>query len=272
MGFSKTWAIVVVAMGMVAAGCGSDSTTASSSSKATTTTLASHGASSGATGQITVLAAASLTEAFTDEKAAFEKANPKASVTLSFGASSALVQQIQAGAPADVIATADTTSIQPLTTASLIDAPTTFARNSLEILVPADNPAKIGSLTDLAKPGVKVDLCATQVPCGKFAEQILTGAKLAVTPVSYEQDVKSVVTKVTSGEVDAGIVYVTDGLAAGSHATTIKIPTALNAIAVYPAAAVKASANLATAKAFVTFVASAAGEKLLKARGFLPPQ
>jgi molybdate transport system substrate-binding protein len=193
-------------------------------------------------------------------------------VTLSFGASSALVQQVQAGAPADVIATADTTSIAPLTTANLIGPTTTLARNRLEILVPKDNPAKITSLADLGKPGVKLDLCATQVPCGKFAEQILTGAKIAVTPVSYEQDVKSVVTKVTTGEVDAGIVYVTDGLAAGPQAKVVAIPTAENAIATYPAAVIKASANSATAAAFIAFVASPAGEKLLKARGFLPPQ
>ncbi len=254
----------VLAAAVVLAACGS-----SSSSSGTTTTAAPKAA--GVSGSITVLAASSLTEVFGDEKVAFEKANPKATVTFSFGASSALVQQVQAGAPADVIATADTTSIQPLTTANLIGAPTTFARNRLEILVPPSNPAKITSLADLAKPGVKLDLCAAQVPCGKFAAQILSAAKINVQPVSYEPDVKSVVTKVTTGEVDAGIVYVTDGLAAGSQAKAIAIPDAQNAIATYPAAVISSSKESATAKAFIAFVASPAGEKLLKARGFLPP-
>jgi molybdate transport system substrate-binding protein len=247
----------------MATGCGSSDAKPASTK---TTTVP------GPSGSITVLAAASLTEAFTAEKTAFEHANPKATVSLSFGASSALVQQVQSGAPADVIATADTTSIAPLTTAGLIGATTTIARNRLEILVPANNPANIKTLADVAKPGVKLDLCAVQVPCGKFAAQILSAAKLSVTPVSYEQDVKGVVTKVTTGEVDAGIVYVTDGLAAGSQAQVVPIPTAQNAIATYPAAVVKATANSATAQAFVAFVASPAGEKVLKARGFLPPQ
>lgn len=202
---------------------------------------------------------------------AFTALHPGVTVISNFGASSALVQQIQNGAPADVVATADVKSVGTLVDAKLVDAPTTFVKNKLEIIVPTGNPAKIAGLADLAKPSVKVALCAEQVPCGKFAKQILTAAGLAVTPVTLEENVKGVVTKVTTGEVDAGIVYVTDAKAAAGKADGIEIPDAQNATAEYPISTVTATKNNAAAKAFVAFVTSKAGQAILTKFGFAAP-
>lgn len=221
-------------------------------------------------GSITVSAAASLTEAFTTLKAGFEKAHPGSKIKLNIGASSMLVDQIQQGAPADVIATADTKSLGTLVASGKVGKPETFARNRLAILVEKGNPKHVRSLADLARSDVVLVLCAPEVPCGKFAAQALARAHVAAQPKSFEDNVKAVVNRVTLGEADAGLVYVSDVVAAGGKAEGIPIPDDQNAVASYPIAVVKGSANQVTDRAFVAYVRSRAGQAVLEKDGFLP--
>src|SRR5207248_7674184 len=177
---------------------------------------------------------------------------------------------IARGAPADVLASADTASMDKLTQAGLNGtAPVVFANNLLAIIVAPGNPKAITRVADLAKPDLEVVLCAEQVPCGKYAKQIFATARVTVTPVSLEQNVKGVVTKVTTGEADAGIVYTTDIKAAG--ATAVEIPAAMNVMAQYPIASVKASTNAAADKAFIDFVTGSHGQAILEKYGFAQP-
>jgi len=223
-------------------------------------------------GNITVFAAASLTDAFNEIGAAFTKAYPQAKTTFSFDASSALVQQITQGAPADLFASADQANMDKLTKASLNGGPPqVFANNLLGIIVPAGNPKGVTGVQDLSRPDLKVVLCADGVPCGTYAKQILTTAGVTVNPVSLEQNVKGVVTKVTTGEADAGIVYVTDIAAAGSKAAGVEIPKDINVVAVYPIAPTKTSQNTAVDQAFIGFVLGSQGQAILDKYGFLPP-
>jgi molybdate transport system substrate-binding protein len=241
---------------------------------AATTTAASAATVAAPTlkGQITVFAASSLTAAFTDLGVAFTKAHPETTVTFSFDASSALVTQITQGAPADVFASADTANMDKLTSAALTaSTPVVFATNALSIIVPAGNPKGIKALDDLANAKLKVVLCDPTVPCGKYAKQSLDAAKVAVTPVSLEQNVKGVVTKVTTGEADAGIVYVTDVKAAGDKASGVDIPPAVNVVAKYPIAGIKSSTHQDIAAAFIAFVTSPEGRAILATSGFGKP-
>jgi molybdate transport system substrate-binding protein len=265
------------ALGLLAASCGSDgsssdTTSAADTEAAATEAPATEAAAPTVSGDITVFAAASLTDSFTKIGDAFTKANPDAKVTFSFDASSALVQQIAQGAPADVFASADQASMDRLTTAGLAGtAPAIFATNLLAIIVPKGNPKGITGVADLAKPDLKVVLCAPEVPCGKYATQILTSANVSVTPVSLAQNVKGVVTPVTAGEADAGIVYVTDVRAAGARAEAVDIPTSINVVASYPIATVKTSTKQDVDQAFMDYVLGDEGQAILKEDGFLPP-
>ena len=223
-------------------------------------------------GEVVVFAASSLTESFTALGKAFEVAHPGTKVTLSFGASSTLVQQVIEGAPADVFASADTNNMKKLTDAGQATGqPVVFARNRLAIIVPKGNPKQIASLADLTKPGAIVALCAENVPCGNFAKQALTKAGLTVTPKSYEDNVKGVVTKAVLGEIDAGIVYATDVQASAGKAEGVTIPDDQNIIASYPIVATARTTHTALAKAFVDFVSGADGRATLAAAGFLAP-
>lgn len=219
------------------------------------------GASPG--GPITVFAAASLTEAFSDLQTGL-------AVTYSFGGSGALATQIQQGAPADVVATADASTMQRLDAAGLVETPVTFAANALEILVAPGNPKGVRTLADLARPDVKVVLGDDNVPAGKYAVQALQAAGSVVRPVSKETDVKAAVAKVTLGEADATIVYVTDVLAAGTKGQGVEIPAATNVPAEYRIAVVKGAGHHAAAEAFVDDVVSATGQAVLHQHGFLP--
>jgi molybdate transport system substrate-binding protein len=216
----------------------------------------------------TVFAAASLTESFTAIGAAFTAKHPGEHASFSFGASSALATQVEQGAPADVIATADEVTMKKLVDAGLVDAPHTFAKNRLAIAVERKNPKGVHGLADLAKPELKVVLAAEQVPVGRYARQVLAAAKVTLTPVSLEPDVKAVLTKVALGEADAGIVYATDVKASKGKVDGVEIPEAQNAVAVYPIAVSKHAANPAAAKAFVEFVLSAEGRAILERFGF----
>ena len=261
--------VFLAVFGIALAACGDDSASSAGSTGAPATTAVPVTSLSGG---ITVFAAASLTDAFNDIGSAFTAANPDAKVTFSFDASSALVQQITQGAPADVFASADTSNMDKLTSAGLNGTePVVFATNLLAIIVPKGNPAGITGVADLAKPDIKVVACAPEVPCGKYAAQVFDAAKITVNPVSQEQNVKGVVTKVTAGEADAGIVYITDVMAAGDKAEGVTIPSDINVVAKYPIASVKASTHADVDQAFIDFVLGSEGQQILAKYGFKAP-
>ncbi|WP_371547835.1 molybdate ABC transporter substrate-binding protein [Streptomyces sp. NBC_00554] len=224
------------------------------------------------TGTVTVFAAASLKESFTTLGKEFEEAHPGTKVTFSFGGSDTLAASITGGAPADVFASAS-----PKTMAIVTDAkdasgtPATFARNQLEIATLPGNPDKIASLKDLTKSGLKVVLCDKTVPCGAAAQKALDASGLKLTPVSYEQDVKSALTKVELKEADAAVVYKTDVNAAGDKVEGVDFPESADAINDYPITLLKDAPNAAAAKAFIALVQSAEGQQVLTAAGFLKP-
>ncbi len=231
----------------------------------------SGGASNAVTGAVTVFAAASLTGSFTDIAKKFEAARPGSKVTLNFGASSALALQIEQGAPADVFASASPRNMTQVITAKAATTSTTFARNSMQLAVPPGNPAAVTGVPDLARPGVKVALCQSQVPCGVTAQQIFDKAGVTVRPVTLERDVKSALIKVETGEVDAAVVYRTDVRSAGEKVEGIEIPDALNASTEYPIGVLNAARNPAAAQAFTDYVLSGAGQDVLAAAGFEKP-
>ena len=243
----------------------------SASESATTSAGSAPISSAAASGSITVFAAASLTGTFTDLGKQFEAANPGVTVTFSFAASSALATQINSGAPADVFASASTKNMDQVVAAGGASDPQNFAKNVMEIAVPPTNPGKVTGVDSLANTSVKTAVCQPQVPCGVVAAQVFKNAGVTVKPVTLEPDVKSVLSKVQLGEVDAGMVYVTDVQAAGDKVKGVEIPDDVNASTNYPIAPLTKSANSATAKAFVEYVLSPAGEKVLAAAGFQAP-
>ena len=254
-------------LGLVTAACGDDDERVFPS--ATT-----DGTASGdiASGDITVFAAASLTDAFTELGDAFTAANPDASVTLNFASSSDLAVQIGEGAPADVFASADQPNMAKLTDgAGTIEAPEVFATNRLEIIVEPGNPLEIAGVADLADPDLIFVTAAPDVPIGRYAAEVLASAAVEVTPKSLEENVKAIVTKVVLGEADAGIVYATDVRAAGSDAEGVEIPSELNVIANYPIAVPSGSAKPESAAAFIDFVLSPEGQAILASFGFGSP-
>ncbi len=219
-------------------------------------------------GDITVFAAASLTEAFTAIGHAFHSAHPSTHVTFSFGGSSALAQQILNGAPADVFASASNTNMQQVLEGGTAAKARSFIRNRLIVVMPPGNPAHIRSLADLAKPDVKLAVCQAQVPCGAAAAAVFSAAHVRIRPVTYEADVKSVLTKVELGEVDAGVVYVSDAHSAAKSVTALAIPRSINAATTYPIALLRASTHTKVAQAFINFVLSRKGAAALTAAGF----
>jgi len=258
---------VSLALGSLAlAGCGSGSTATASGS-----TPEPGSSSLAVTGTITVLAAASLQEAFTTLGKQFEAAHPGTTVRLSFGASSALALQITEGAPADVFASASAANMKQVTDAQDATQAVPFASNVMEIAVPPDNPAAISNVDDLARAGIKIALCQPQVPCGSTARQVFAKAGITVAPVTLEADVKSTLAKVQTGEVDAGVVYVTDVRAAGTKVKGIEIPSRINASTSYPIATLSHASNAGGAQAFVDYVLSADGQAVLTADGFAKP-
>jgi len=219
---------------------------------------------------ITVAAASSLTGAFTEAKAQFEADNPGTTINLSFGGSSSLAQQINDGVPIDVFASADNENMQKVS-AEISGRPATFTTNTLEIMVARGNPLGITSLGDLARPGLIYVTCAPEVPVGKYASGVLARAGVVVTPSSLEPDVKGIVTKITSGEADAGIVYTTDVSAAGDRATGVAIPMKQNLLASYPIARMQRANGNATAEAWIDFIKGSPGQSILTRFGFVAP-
>jgi molybdate transport system substrate-binding protein len=265
-----TVVLAAVAAASITAACGSSSSGSASSSTAPPSASAS---ASGAavTGTVKVLAAASLTGAFTTLGKQFEAAHPGTTIKLSFGASSALALQITQGAPADVFASASPKNMQQVVKAGGATTSTNFAKNVMEIAVPPSNPANVTGVDDLAKSSVKVALCEPQVPCGATAQEVFTNAKITVKPVTLEADVKSTLAKVETDEVDAGVVYVTDVLSAGTKVKGVVIPADVNASTEYPIAALIKAPNTSGAQAFVAYVLSPAGQQVLTADGFEKP-
>jgi molybdate transport system substrate-binding protein len=256
-----------LAIGLVA-GC------SSSGQSGTTTPGAGSGSassSSAITGTVTVLAAASLRGTFTDLGKKFEAAHPGVTVKLGYGASSALAQQINSGAPADVFASAAPKNMMQVQDKGGATKSTNFVKNVMEIAVPPSNPANVASVNDLAKSSVKVALCQAQVPCGATAEKVFANAKITVKPVTLEADVKSTLTKVELKEVDAGVVYVTDVMAAGAKVKGVEIPADVNASTEYPIAALTKAPNPAGAQAFVDYILSADALQVLTDAGFEKP-
>lgn len=251
---------LVLAAASATAACGGDGT-------------AQPGASvSGISGDVTVFAAASLTESFTKLGKEFESANPGAKVIFNFAGSSALANQITQGAPADVFAAASPATMKTVVDAGDADgAPTVFVKNQLVIAVPKGNPKGIGTLENLSKPDLKVALCAEQVPCGAAAKKALDAAGVKVTPVTLEQDVKAALQKVRLGEVDAALVYRTDAKAAAADVDGIEFPESAQAINDYPIVLLKGAPNKTAGQAFLTFVTSDRGKAVLGDAGFRAP-
>ncbi|XPE02320.1 molybdate ABC transporter substrate-binding protein [Arthrobacter sp. N1] len=223
-------------------------------------------------GSITVFAAASLTSTFTELAGRFEDGHPGTEVRLTFAGSSDLVTQIVEGAPADVFASADTRTMQRVSDEGLLAGTAVdFATNTLQLAVPADNPAGISSLADAARPGVKTVVCAEQVPCGAAAVAVADAEGVDLDPVSEESSVTDVLGKVTSGEADAGLVYGTDVRAGGGSVLGIDLAEAGAGATTYPITALAESPEAVTAQAFVDFVTGPEGRTVLTAAGFGAP-
>ena len=218
------------------------------------------------TGNLTVLAAASLSESFKELGTAFEAKHPGSKVTFSFDSSSALATQANNAAPADLFASADQSNMKKVTDAGNATGPKVFAHNKLAIIVAKGNPRKVKSLADFTK--VNFVLCAPEVPCGKYGLEALSKAGVKAQPKSLETNVKGVVTKVTSGEADAGIGYTTDAKAVAAKAEGIEIPEAHNVIAEYPMTVLKQSANSNLAYAFLDFILGPEAQAVLAKYGF----
>lgn len=269
---------LTLAMLLSAGACSSPSTSAPAPTSATTTEAPS---ATSAPQTLTVFAAASLTNAFGEIGKAFETAHPGVSVKFNFGGSQALRTQIEQGAQADIFASANAKEMDTLVTGKFVtaDSSKVFLTNQLVVIIPAKNPARLAALADLAKPGLKLVLAAKEVPVGNYALQVLdkldaalgTGYKDNVLKnvVSYESDVKQVVAKIQLGEADAGIVYLSDTVAA-PDLQKIEIPAEDNVIAKYPLAALNTAKDQALAQAFIAYVLSTDGQAILQKWGFLP--
>lgn len=223
-------------------------------------------------GQLTVFAAASLSAPFTRLAEDFEAANPGTAVRLNVAGSADLAAQILAGAPVDVFASADEANMAKVVDGGLTAGePRDIATNTLIIAVPKGNPAGITGFADLAGAGVQVVVCAVQVPCGAAAAELEEAAGLRLSPVSEETSVTGVLGKVASGEADAGLVYVTDVLAAGESVQEVPFPEAQQAVNRYPLVQLAGPADPDLAAAFVRFIRGAEGQAALEEAGFGAP-
>jgi molybdate transport system substrate-binding protein len=261
---SRLLAVLALLLLAVISGCGSSDQTPASSSAPST--------SAAAGGKIIVFAAASLKQTFTDIGEQFKTDNPGASVEFSFAGSSDLVTQLTQGAPADVFASADTKNMDKAAQAGLLAGdPVNFASNTLTIAVAPGNPKKIASFKDLTQQGLNVVVCAPQVPCGSATQSVEKATGVTLNPVSEESSVTDVLNKVTTGEADAGLVYVTDVKGAGDKVAAVAFPEAAGAVNTYPIAVLKESKNPELARKFVDLVTGESGQKVLSAAGFAKP-
>lgn len=221
---------------------------------------------------ITVFAAASLKNTFTELGTLYEKENPGSQVHFSFAGSSDLAAQLDQGAPADVFASADTDNMTKVVDAGLVlGTPVDFAANTLTIVVAPGNPKNINSFADLNRPGTLVVTCAPQVPCGSATRKVETRTGIDLAPVSEESSVTDVLNKVTAGQADAGLVYVTDAAGAGDKATAVAFPEAAQAVNIYPIATLAQSKSPESAQRFVDLVTGPEGRAVLTKAGFAQP-
>ncbi|WP_225801002.1 molybdate ABC transporter substrate-binding protein [Streptomyces sp. NK15101] len=261
----RTAAVLTAALLLSLAACSSSDDTAKDADGST----ASGTAGSAPRANLTVLAAASLTDVFKTAGAAYEKSHPGTKLTFSFAGSQELVAQVAQGSPADVLVTADTKSMDKVKADT--DTPAVIAKNRLVIATGKGNPFKVDELKDLADSRLKVVLAAPEVPAGKYSKKILDAQEISVTPVSQEPNVRAVLSKVELGEADAGLVYRTDAESAKDKVDAVEIPDAQNAVAQYPAATLKDSKNPEAAAAFVAWLSSPEGRKILQDAGFQKP-
>jgi len=260
-------ALALALAGALPAACSSAAAPAASSSSP-----AAASSAPAITGTVTVFAAASLQKTFTSLATTFEHDHPGVTVKFSFGGSDTLAAQITQGAPADVFASANTSTMQTVEKAGdTTGTPTVFVKNTLEIATAPGNPKNIKTLADLTKPGIKVALCAKTVPCGSAAVKALAAAKVSLTPVTYETDVTSALTKVELGEVDAALVYHSDILGADGKVDGVVFSTASDAVNSYPIDELKGAPNPSAAAAFVAFILSSSSQQVLLAAGFQAP-
>ena len=267
-------AVVFAVIAVLAAAC-SSSSSSSAASGGSSTKAAAAGSSAAAkpTGSLVVFAATSLTAAFNKIGDQFEAANPGLTVKFNYNGSSSLATSITQGAPADVFASAAPSNMKTVTDASLASGtPQDFATNTGEIMVEKGNPKHITSVSELANTAIKVVVCAPKVPCGQVATAIFKNAGVTVKPVSEETNVGGVVTKITLGEADADMVYVTDVKANEGKATGVVIPASENDTTEYPIAALKDAPNPAAAAAFISYVLGPQGQAVLASFGFAPPK
>ncbi|HJQ96185.1 MAG TPA: molybdate ABC transporter substrate-binding protein [Acidimicrobiia bacterium] len=233
-------------------------------------TIAACGASGDGDREVLVSAAASLTDAFREMEAAFEAANPEIDVLLNFASSSTLREQILEGAPVDVFASASTANMDLVIAAGGAEEDVTFVTNSLEIAVPEGNPGGIVGLEDFSNPDLLIGLCVAGVPCGEFGREALRRAGVVPEVDTEEPDVRALLTKIESGELDAGITYVTD--VQSSEATEgIEIPREFNVVAAYSIAVLANAPSPRQAEALLDFVLSAEGQEILQSYGFGSP-
>jgi len=256
-------AILTAALLVPLAACGCDSDKKDGGTKDDSS------ASSAPKADLTVLAASSLTDVFKTAGDAYEKKNPGTKVKFSFAGSQELAAQVKQGAPADALVTADTKTMDGLK--SDTGTPTVIAKNRLVIATGKGNPEKIENLKDLSDSKLKVVLAAPEVPVGRYSKQVLDAQKIDVKPVSQEANVRAVLSKVELGEADAGIVYKTDAATAPGKVDAVKIPDDQNAVASYPAATLKTSKNTKAAAAFVKWLSSPEGQKILRDADFQKP-
>lgn len=253
----------VLAAAVLVTACGDPTTRSDSSTTAP---------ASGLDGELLVSAAASLTDAFAEVALAFEAAHPGVDVILNLGGSSSLREQILAGAPADVFASANMSNMSKVVTAGeVVGEPQVFAKNLLQIAVPSGNPAGITGLGDFGRDELLIGLCAAEVPCGDFARTALDRAGVVPAIDTNEPDVRALLTKIELGELDGGITYVTDVTSTGGRVSGIDIPESENVDAEYPIAVLNAAPNPDAAAAFVEFVLSEDGREILGRYGFAAP-
>ncbi|HEY0397611.1 MAG TPA: molybdate ABC transporter substrate-binding protein [Acidimicrobiia bacterium] len=261
-GAIRSRAVLLVGLAILGAACW-DGKHEATNEAATTAPVAL-----GLAGNLTVLAAASLTDSFNDIGKAFEAANPPVHVKFSYDVSPALATQINSGATADVFASADDANMLKVTAAGNAPRPQTFVRNVLEIVVRKGNPTGIQKLIDFNRANVVYVLCAVGAPCGTYGKQVLDRVGVTRAAASYEPNTERVVSKVTSGQADAGIVYVTDVKAAAADG--VALPEDQNVVATYTIAILKQSPHPDLARAFVDYVLSPPGQATLAKYGFLP--
>lgn len=253
--------VVVAATAVTAAGCGAAEQTQPPSSSTTEPDST----------EVTVFAAASLGDSFTEIGQDFEASHPGTAVQFNFAGSSTLARQLERGAPADVFASANQQQMGNVVDAGLVTNPAVFARNKLRIVTPAGNPAGVDGLEDFADEDKTIALCAEQVPCGAAAQEAFAAAGVEPAPDTLEQDVKAVLTKVALGEADAGLVYVTDVAAAGDNVEGFDFPAADAAVNDYHIAALQQAPHREAAAAFVRYVQSRQGQRTLAQFGFMAP-